>query len=109
MVRAAAGTCRRQTTVFADGLTYPFGVAFWPSGPAPRFVYVGETDGEGETDRVIRFPYRVGDLRPRGKPDIVVPRLPSGGHSTRDLVFSRDGRTLFVAVGSASNMGTSGE
>ena len=103
ILRTAVGTSRPQTTVFADGLTYPFGIAFWPPGPEPRFVYVAETD------RVIRFPYRAGDLRPRGKPDIVVPRLPSGGHATRDLVFSRDGRTMFVSVGSASNMGTSGE
>ena len=71
ILRTAAGTSRPQTTVFADGLTYPFGIAFWPPGPEPRFVYVAETD------RVIRFPYRAGDLRPRGKPDIVVPRLPS--------------------------------
>ena len=86
--RAAA--IQAATTVFAEGLTYPFGIAFWPPGPAPRFVYVAETD------RVVRFPYRAGDLRPRGKPDIVVPHLPTGGHATRDLVFSRDGRTMFV-------------
>ncbi len=103
ILRTAAGTSRPQTTVFADGLTYPFGIAFWPPGPEPRFVYVAEMD------RVVRFPYRAGDLRPRGKPDIVVPHLPTGGHGTRDLVFSRDGRTMFVSVGSASNVGTDGE
>jgi glucose/arabinose dehydrogenase len=40
---------------------------------------------------------------------VIVPHLPTGGHATRDLVFSRDGRTMFVSVGSASNVGTSGE
>jgi glucose/arabinose dehydrogenase len=91
---------RPQPYVFAEGLTYPFGIAFWPPGPNPRFVYVAEMD------RVVRFPYQPGDLRPRGKPEIVVPHLPAGGHATRDLVFSSDGRGMFVSVGSASNAGT---
>jgi glucose/arabinose dehydrogenase len=103
ILRTAVGASKPQSTVFADDLTYPFGIAFWPPGPEPRFVYVAETG------RVIRFPYRVGDLRPRGEPDVVVSHLPTGGHATRDLVFSQDGRTMFVSVGSASNIGTDGE
>jgi glucose/arabinose dehydrogenase len=58
---------------------------------------------------VVRLPYRSGDLRARGPAEVVVANLPQGGHWTRDLVFSRDGRTMFVAVGSASNIGTTGE
>ena len=77
--------------VFADDLAYPFGIAFWPPGPEPRFVYVAETD------RVVRFPYRAGDLQARGKPEVVVSHLPHRRrHATRDLVFSPDGRTMFV-------------
>src|SRR5439155_429951 len=53
---------------------------------------------------VVRFPYRNGDLKARGKPETVVARLPGGGHWTRDLAVSPDGRRLFVAVGSASNV-----
>jgi glucose/arabinose dehydrogenase len=103
ILRVTTDPARPQSSVFADGLTYPFGIAFWPPGPEPRFVYVAEMD------RVVRFPYRSGDLRAGGAPQIVVARLPSGGHATRDLVFSRDGGTMYVSVGSASNIGTYGE
>ena len=41
--------------VFATGLDRPFGIAFYPPGPEPKFVYVGNTDS------VVRFPYRNGD------------------------------------------------
>lgn len=88
-----------QSYVFADGLSEPFGIAFWPPGPVPRFVYVAETN------EVVRFPYQSGDQRARGKPEIVVPHLPSGRHWTRDLVFSLDGRAMFVSVGSATDAG----
>ena len=93
-------SARPQSYVFAEGLSYPFGIAFWPPGPDPRFVYVAGTD------RVVRFPYRAGDTQARGRPEVVVPHLPVGGHATRDLVFSPDGRTMFVSVGSADNIAT---
>ena len=91
---------RPQSYVFADGLSNPFGIAFWPPGPNPRFVYVAETN------QVVRFPYQPGQLRARDKPEIVVSHLPTGGHWTRDLVFSPDGHSMFVSVGSATNAGT---
>jgi glucose/arabinose dehydrogenase len=88
------------TATFASDLTLPFGIAFWPPGPSPRFVYVAETN------RVVRYPYAAGDLRARG-PAQVIASLPGiGGHWTRDLVFSPDGQTLFVSVGSGSNVAT---
>ncbi len=49
-----------QASEFASGLTYPFGIAFYPPGPDPQWVYVGDTDA------VLRFPYRSGDLTARG-------------------------------------------
>jgi glucose/arabinose dehydrogenase len=102
--RAPDGATRpAQSGIFADGLSQPFGIGFWPPGPDPRFVYVA-LSGE-----VLRLPYRSGDLRARGPAEVVVANLPRGGHWTRDLVFSRDGRTMFVSVGSASNIGTAGE
>jgi glucose/arabinose dehydrogenase len=97
---APDATARPQSYVFAEGLSYPFGVAFWPAGSDPHFIYVAATD------QVVRFPYRAGDTRARGKPEVVVPHLPVGGHATRDLVFSPDGRTMFVSVGSADNIAT---
>lgn len=84
----------RERLVFATGLSLPYGIAFWPPGPYPSFVYVAETG------RVVRFPYG------GGKAEVVVPRLPEGGHWTRDLVFSPDGRAMFVSVGSSSNVAT---
>jgi glucose/arabinose dehydrogenase len=86
-----------KKSVFASGLTYPFGIAFYPPGPDPQWVYVADTGV------VLRFPYRSGDLAPRGEPETVVPRLPVGGHATRDIAFSPDGATMYVSVGSRSN------
>lgn len=89
-----------KAITFADGLSLPFGIAFWPPGPSPHFVYVAETN------RVVRFPYAAGDLKARGPTEVVVPALPEGGHWTRDLAFSPDGATLFVSVGSSANVAT---
>ena len=49
-------------SVFAEGLHGPFGIAFYPLGRDPEWVYVGNTDS------VVRFPYRNGDLKARGRP-----------------------------------------
>ncbi len=100
---SADATGRPQSFVFAENVPLPFGIAFWPPGPEPRFVYVAGTG------RVVRFPYRRGDTRARGQAEVVVPELPSGGHWTRDLVFSPDGGTMFVSVGSAGNLGAGEE
>jgi glucose/arabinose dehydrogenase len=86
-------------SVFAAGLNMPFGIAFWPPGLDPQYVYVGAWD------RVVRYPYRNGDAEPRGPAETVIANLPADGHWTRDIVFSRDGARLFVAVGSLSNDG----
>jgi glucose/arabinose dehydrogenase len=101
VLRAPDGSPKAaQKEVFASGLEGPFGMAFYPAGPNPEWLYVAETNA------VLRFPYRSGDVRARGPAETVVSSLaPSrGGHSTRDLVFSADGTRLFVSVGSASNI-----
>ena len=88
-----------QVSVFATGLKRPFGINFYPPGANPQWVYVGNTNA------VVRFPYRNGDLKATGGPQTIVPELPSGtGHWTRDVVFSKDGKSMLVAVGSASNV-----
>ena len=86
--------------MFAEGLDRPFGIAFYPLGPEPRWVYVAENN------RVLRFAYHPGAVKAAGPPQVVVDKLVDsrGGHSTRDLAFSPDGRTLFVSVGSGSNI-----
>ena len=52
---------------------------------------------------MVRFPYRNGDLKATGPGETVISGLPTGGHTTRDLVFSKDGQRMFVAVGSAKS------
>jgi glucose/arabinose dehydrogenase len=84
---------------FAEDLHQPFGIAFWPPGRGPRYVYVANTDS------VVRFPYHAGDLQPTGPAETIVSGLPRGGHSTRDIVFSADGSRMFLSVGSRSNPG----
>ena len=114
LAESASGTIRvfrgvdakgnpQQTSVFATDLHQPFGIAFYPLGPNPKWVYIGDTDG------IVRFPYRNGDLKATGamEPIADLPgggRLRGGGHWTRDLVFSKDGSKLFASVGSHSNV-----
>jgi len=91
------GSAAAKPSVFASGLNYPFGIAFYPPGSDPQWVYIGDTNG------VLRFPYRNGDLAARGAAETIVPHLPVGGHHTRDVAFSPDGATMYVSVGSGSN------
>lgn len=83
-----------QRFTFASGLDAPYGLALHGG-----FLYVGDEDA------VIRFPYTAGQTRANGGPQQIT-SLPSGGHSTRGLLFSRDGTQLFVSVGSRSNVST---
>ena len=90
-----------QVGTYAAGLVNPFGLAFYPPGPNPQYLYVGDTDA------VVRFPYKVGDLQASGNFEKICD-LPSGlgrggGHVTRDVCFSKDGKTMFVSVGSHTN------
>jgi glucose/arabinose dehydrogenase len=94
---SADGSAVERTDIFATGLDRPFGIAFYPVTGDPQWIYIAETDA------VVRFPYRTGDLRARGKAETVVDRLPTGGHWTRDVRFSNDGSRMFVSVGSGSN------
>jgi glucose/arabinose dehydrogenase len=111
----------REDAVFAAGLHEPYGIAFYPLGGNPQWIYVANTDS------VVRFPYKNGDLKATGAAETVVAELPSNrprdqeafraydaavaegkappdhGHWTRDIAFSLDGARMFVGVGSASN------
>jgi glucose/arabinose dehydrogenase/mono/diheme cytochrome c family protein len=87
-----------QAEIFATGLNRPFGINFYPPGPDPQWIYVGNTDS------VVRFPYQKGDLKARGPAEHIAD-VPSGdGHWTRDIQFTADGKKMFVSVGSASNI-----
>jgi glucose/arabinose dehydrogenase len=87
-----------QMQIFASGLKEPYGIAFYPPGPDPEWIYIGNT---GE---VIRFPYHNGDLKASGASQHIADLPGGGGHTTRAVAFSLDGKKMFVAVGSASNV-----
>jgi glucose/arabinose dehydrogenase len=98
------------------------------SGGAGGIVALRDTDGDGKADqrkdfgdeggtgigyhegflwfaansRVVRWPWTVGDLLPRGTPDVVVEDLPTGGHAAKALAFL-GGDTLIVNIGSETN------
>jgi glucose/arabinose dehydrogenase len=101
VLRAADGAdAPSQDEIFASGLKGPFGIAFYPLGDNPQWVYVANNDS------VVRFPYHNGDLQATGPAQVIVPALydgRGGGHSTRDIAFSLDGKRLFISVGSGSN------
>src|SRR5262245_8097989 len=73
------------------GVRLPFGLAF-----RGDYLYVGNTDS------IVRFEYRTAYLKARGAPEKLLD-LPTGGHSTRNILFNRSGTKLYIAVGSESN------
>ncbi|WP_213806534.1 PQQ-dependent sugar dehydrogenase [Granulicella sp. dw_53] len=91
-------------STYANGLDHPFGIAFYPAGPNPQWIYIGTAT------TVVRFPYKSGDLKASSNtPETIVPDLPGyaqlrgGGHWTRDVVFTADSKYMLVSVGSGSN------
>ncbi|HEY3755893.1 MAG TPA: PQQ-dependent sugar dehydrogenase [Opitutaceae bacterium] len=102
VLRSSPGQAHPDSNdVYARGLEGPFGLAFYPSGPNPQWLYVGLLN------QVIRYPYHNGDRAAAGEAQVVVPRLaphPRGGHTTRDLAFSLDGTRMFISLGSGSNV-----
>ena len=90
---------------FATGLDHPFGIAFYPSGSNPKWVYVGNAT------TIARFAYKSGDLKAENAaPETVIPDIPGyaqlrgGGHWTRDVTFTADGQHMLISVGSGSNI-----
>ena len=72
-------------------LAAPFGLAFHDG-----YLYVGNTGS------LVRYKYTNGDLQAQGEPEKLMD-LPTGGHSTRNILFNRAGTKMYVAVGSQSN------
>ena len=78
--------------VFLTGLNMPHGM-----------LLVGNWFYGGNTNGVVRYPYRVGQTRIEGKGEKILD-LPAGGHYTRNLIADGAGRKIYVAVGSGSNV-----
>jgi glucose/arabinose dehydrogenase len=99
VLRVPAGSAKpTKDEVFASGLYQPFGIAFYPLGPNPEWVYIANSDS------VVRYPYKSGNLTATGKPEKIIERIPWVHHWTRDIVFSPDGKRLLLSVGSGSNV-----
>ena len=78
-------------TVFANGLSNPHGLAFHDG-----YLYIAETT------RVIRYRWQ-GGAAAQGTAETIIGNIPSGGHSTRTIVFGPDDK-LYLAVGSSCNV-----
>ncbi len=81
--------------VFSDKLSQPFGMAF--NGD---WFYVANTDS------VVRFKYKAGQTQAEGTPEKII-TLTEGGynqHWTRNILFSPDGKKLYVSIGSSGNV-----
>ena len=105
-----SGVCRLGSTeIFADKLNLPFGIAFAPRGPGAQYLYVAENQ------RIVRFPYKPGQLRANASPQVIASlpvgagQLPGQGHWTRDIAFGPGAHTLYASIGSFSNSQSSGE
>src|ERR1700735_4519954 len=57
-------------STYATGLDHPFGIAFYPAGANPQWIYVGNAT------TVVRFAYKSGDLKAANAPETIVPDLP---------------------------------
>ncbi|WOE74734.1 PQQ-dependent sugar dehydrogenase [Alterisphingorhabdus coralli] len=88
-----------QKSVFLEGLNSPFGMAL-----------IGDTLYVANTDAVLAFPYSEGDTKITAKGEKIADLNDSkpNNHWTRNLIASADGTSLFVAVGSNSNIGENG-
>jgi len=79
---------------FTTQIPDPFGLAIHGG-----WLYVGAEEG------IYRMPYHAGDTASQGGVQKLA-KLPGGGHSTRNIIFSADGTQIFAALGSASTSST---
>jgi glucose/arabinose dehydrogenase len=89
------GVAEKRGT-FMEGLSQPFGMAL-----------IGDTFYVGNTDGVVAFPYAAGAERITAAGRKLVTLKP-GGHWTRSLLPSADGKKLYVGVGSLTNIAEMG-
>ena len=86
---------KQRFATAANGLNQPFGMTF-----AANYFFLGNTDA------LLRFPYRAGQMQlaGRGEPIASLPADGYNNHWTRNVVASPDGQKLYVSIGSASNV-----
>jgi glucose/arabinose dehydrogenase len=84
----------QERIVFASGLVRPFGIAFYDD-----YVYIGNMSS------LVRFKYDPKTSQRTGEAEKLLD-LPGGGHDTRNVAITPDGKHVLIAVGSASNIAT---
>jgi glucose/arabinose dehydrogenase len=85
-----------ESHAYIDNVRQPFGI-----------VRVGETLYVGASDALLAYPYEPGATKITAQPRKLMDLIP-GGHWTRNLIASKDGTKLYVAVGSLSNIADEG-
>jgi glucose/arabinose dehydrogenase len=94
----AGGPGRGAPPATSNGeMTQPFGLAFHDG-----YLYVGNTNS------LVRYKYATGDTKASGAPEKLADLPGFGNHSTRNVLFSRDGTKLYVSVGSSNNIDEQG-
>jgi glucose/arabinose dehydrogenase len=84
-------------SVLLSGLNSPHGMAL-----VGDWLYVANTDA------LVRFPFHVGETRITAKPEKILDLAGGGNHWARNVVAAPDGKSLFVSIGSSSNIGENG-
>jgi glucose/arabinose dehydrogenase len=86
-----------QKTAFITGLNSPYGM-----------VLVGDWLYVANTDALVRFPYKAGDTHIAARPEKIFDLAGGGNHWARNVIASPDGKSLYVSVGSSSNIAENG-
>src|SRR5262249_56065813 len=75
----------------------PFGLVFQNG-----YLYVGNQNS------IVRYKYTAGDTKAQGDPEKLADVPGGGNHTTRNILFSRDGKKMYVSVGSSNNIDDTG-
>lgn len=86
-----------QRSTLIDGLNSPFGMAY-----IDGYLYIGDTDA------LVRVPFTPGQTRIETRPEKVIDLPHGGNHWTRNVLAAPDGKSLYVAVGSSTNIANNG-
>jgi glucose/arabinose dehydrogenase len=100
LLRDADGDGKAEVkSAFLTGLNSPFGMAL-----------IGDTLYVANTDALLAFPYKSGDTKiaDKGKKLLSLNADAPNMHWTKNIIASPDGKNLYIAVGSNSNIGEGG-
>jgi len=84
-------------SVLLTGLNSPTGMLL-----QGKWLYVANTDS------LVRYPFTIGETKITAKPELIVKLSGGGNHWARNVIAAPDGKTLYVSVGSSTNIGDNG-